>query len=99
VSLGKAGVAVISLAIGFVGGVLGGSILGGGAMAGVGAAAGLETGVCSTVKAAQDLGLLTPEDVDAVLAKAAQNAGAKISPAQASVGSAEACNEFIAKTR
>lgn len=95
--MGKAGSAVIGLVVGLVGGVLGGTVLGGGAMAGVGAATGISTGICSTVRAAQDLDLLTPEQVDAVLAKTVSDAGGKLQEDDALVGSAQACDDFLAK--
>jgi len=98
--LSKAGIAVISLVVGFAGGALGGSILGGGAMAGLGAAAGISTGICTTIRAAQDLDFLTAEQVDAVLAKAAKDAGEGASEeSQMATGSAKACDDFLDKSR
>ena len=53
-----------------VGAVVGGSLIGGTA-AGIGIGTGLSAGICSTVQAAQDEGLLTAEQVDQVLVRAA----------------------------
>jgi hypothetical protein len=47
-----------------------------GAAAGVGVATGLSAGICSTVQAAQEEGLLTAEQVDQVLTRAAADMSA-----------------------
>lgn len=69
--MGKAVILIVGLVIGFLGGtVLGGSLIGG-AATGVGIATGMSAGICSTVQAAQEEGLLTAEQVDQVLTRAA----------------------------
>lgn len=50
--------------------MLGGSLIGG-AATGAGIATGMSAGICSTVQAAQEEGLLTAEQVDQVLTRAA----------------------------
>lgn len=95
--MGKLGIGVASLIIGLLGGAIGGVLLGGGAMMGVGAATGISTGVCSTVQAAQNLQLLSLEQVDQVLNKAAQDLSGKdvLADDERVVGSAEACAKFM----
>ena len=97
--MGKLGIAVISLLIGLVLGAVGGLSLGGGAFAGAGAATGLATGICATVQAAQQVGVMTPDQVDQVLARAASNvSGAKGVPkATGQPSDAKACDDFMAK--
>jgi hypothetical protein len=96
--MGKVGTAVLALVIGLIAGGIGGTTLAGGAMAGAGAATGLTTGICATVQAAQEIGALTPEQVDQVLNRAAQNLAAKAGAGQSGkvVSSAAACREFMA---
>ena len=70
-----------------------GKILIGGAAAGVGIATGASAGICMTVQAAEKEGLLTPDEIDQVLTRAAADAAA-LSGAEAPaevVGSAEDC--------
>ena len=57
--MGKLAVGIISLLAGLIVGAIGALTVGGGAMAGVGIATGLSSGVCMTVEAAENLGLLT----------------------------------------
>ena len=97
--MGKVGIGIASLIIGLLAGALGGALLAGGAAAGAGAATGLSAGICSTVQAAQDLELLTAEQVDQVLNKAAQNLSGKDAlPADEKVvGSADACAQVMEK--
>lgn len=69
-------------------------------MAGLGAATGIATGICSTVRAAQELEFLTPEQVDAVLARAAKDAGGDASEeSQTAMGSAKACDDYLETMR
>ena len=70
-------------------------------MAGAGAAAGLSVGICSTVQAAQEEGLMTAEQVDRVLSRAAQDlSGAgEVPPGHEVVGSAAACEKVLARVR
>lgn len=95
----KWGLATGALVIGLLVGWLGGMLFGGGAMMGAGAASGLSIGVCSTVQAAQQLDLLTPQQVDEVLHQAAHNISGNeaIPDDQKLVGSAQACDALMAK--
>ena len=99
--MSKTLVAVISLVFGLILGGIGGTTLGGGAMAGMGVAAGLSTGICTTTQAAQDLGIMTPEQVDEVLKKASQNVSGTtdLPEGHEIAGSAEKCDEFLVKLR
>ena len=99
------GKTIITLTIGlFIGGV-GGLVFGGGALMGVGAGAGIATGlsagICSTVKAAEELGIMTAGQVDEVLTKAALDATGQASLAhdQKIAGSKTQCDEFMAQLR
>jgi hypothetical protein len=85
---------VVGLIIGAVGGFF---VLGAGTGAGV--AVGLSSGICSTVRAAQDLGLMTAEQVDEVLAQATRNFGGEVPEGQTLVGSAAECDAFLAKLK
>jgi hypothetical protein len=98
-NMGKGAVAIISLIVGLVAGGIGGTLIGGGAMAGAGAAAGISTGICSTMQAAREIGLLSPEQIDQVLNRAAQDLSGKavLAEGEQVVGSAQACAEFMAK--
>ena len=69
--MGKAVIGVIALVVGIVLGTLFGGALIGGSAAGVGLATGLSAGICSTVRATQEDGLLTAEEVDQALNRAA----------------------------
>lgn len=94
--MGRTGTIIATLVIGLLLGAVGGALLTSGAAAGAGAAAGISTGICSTTRAAQELGLLTAEQVDQVLTRAVQD----VSSAQAGsevVGSAEACADFLSQ--
>ena len=68
-----------------------------GAAAGIGIATGLSAGICSTVKAAMDEDLLTAEQVDQVLTRAASNVSGATGDAGEIVGSAAQCDEILAK--
>jgi hypothetical protein len=63
---------IIGLVIGLVAGAGGALLLGGGALTGIGVATGLSAGICSTIEAAQDIGVMTAEQADAVLTAAAE---------------------------
>ncbi|MCT8160021.1 hypothetical protein [Pseudoruegeria sp. SHC-113] len=97
--MGKTGIAIISLVVGLGVGSWGGLNLGGGAMMGVGVATGLSSGICATVQAAQEEGLLTAEQVDLVLNRAAQDISGKAELAEGEqmIGSADQCAEFMRK--
>ncbi len=99
--MGKVLIGVIGLVVGLgAGAIFGGSVIGGTA-AGVGIATGLGTGVCVTMRAAQDEELLTPEQVDQVLNRAAASlAGAAgTEPEGQAYGSAAECDAFLARLR
>lgn len=71
--MGKAMVGLLALVIGLVAGAVGGGSLIGGTAMGIGAGTGLSAGICATVQAAQEEGLMTAEQVDQVLARAAKD--------------------------
>jgi hypothetical protein len=99
--MSKALVGVIALLIGLAIGAFGALTFGGGIMAGAGAAAGLSTGICSTIRAAQEEGFMTAEQVDRVLTRAAQDLSGKteLPAGQEIVGSAAACEKLFARLR
>lgn len=99
--MGRFLIAVIGLVIGIAIGGFGAMTLGAGAMAGLGAGTGLATGICSTVKAAQDEGIMTVAQVDQVLNRAAKNLAAMSGkPVEKEVvGSAAACENVLARLR
>ncbi len=72
-----------------------------GAGAGAGVAVGLTTGICTMAKSAQDMGLMTPEQVDQVLSNALTLFGetADVPEGAEVVGSAAQCEEALAKIR
>lgn len=97
--MGKVLIGISGLIIGFIsGGAFGGAILGGSA-AGMGIATGMSAGICSTVIAAQEEGLLSAEQVDQVLTRAASDLAemsGKAAPG-AVVGSASDCESVMDK--
>ena len=95
--MSKVSVAVVSLLVGSVVGAVVGSALVGGAFMGAGAATGMAAGICTTVQAAQQIGVMTPEQVDRVLAHAAHNlAGSEGVPEPSErMSSARACEQFM----
>ena len=99
--MGKILIGIAGLIVGLgVGTFFGGSILAGSA-AGVGIATGMSAGVCSTVIAAQEEGLLTPEQVDQVLTRAAADIAemsGETAP-EAVVGSASECEGVMERIR
>ncbi len=68
-------------------------------MAGIGITAGLSAGVCSTLKAAQEEGFITAEQVDQVLNRATRDFRemADTEEQEGVVGSAAACDEILEK--
>ncbi|WP_135506434.1 hypothetical protein [Roseovarius aestuariivivens] len=88
---------IIAGLIGLIIGAVGGMSLGGGAMMGAGVATGLSAGICATVQAAQEEGLMTAEQVDQVLTRAAQDLGstAQLDDEAAMVGSADQCQSVM----
>ena len=74
--MGKAVIGIIGLVIGAVLGTLFGGAVMTGTAAGLGVASGLNAGICATVQAAQNEGLLSSEQVDQVLTRAASELAA-----------------------
>lgn len=99
--MGKVLIAILFLIIGLIVGGVGAMTVGGGAMAGIGVATGLSAGICSTVKAGQEEGLLTAEQVDQVLTRASRDlAGmADLPEGEEVVGSAAACDNVMQRLR
>ncbi len=99
--MGKFLIAILFLILGAVVGAVGGLTLGGGAMAGIGVATGLSAGICSTVKAAQEEGLLSSEQVDQVLNRAARDLESisNLPEGEQVVGTATACDGVLQKLR
>ncbi len=95
--MGKVLIAIVFLLIGLVAGGFGAMTIGGGAMAGIGVATGLSAGICSTVKAGQEEGLLTAEQVDQVLNRASRDLTgmAELPEGEEVVGSAAACDRVM----
>jgi hypothetical protein len=92
--MGKALIGLLGLVLGLIGGaVVGGSLLGG-AATGVGIATGLSAGICSTVTAATEEGLLTEEQVAQVLTRAAADLGG-MAEAGELVGSTADCERVM----
>lgn len=84
--------------LGLVAGLVIGAILGGtmiaGTATGIGAATGMSAGICSTVIAATEEGLLTEEEVEQVLTRAAADLGGTVEEGQL-VGSVAQCEEVM----
>ena len=97
--MGKAIIGIVALIVGFVGG----AVLGGGALTGMatgaGVVTGLSAGICATVTAAADEGLLTDEQIGQVLARAATEMGGDV-PADADlISSREQCADVMERLR
>lgn len=97
--MGKAIIGIVALIVGFVGG----AVLGGGALtgmaAGAGIATGLSAGICATVTAAQEEGLLDDAQIAQVLARAATDMGGEL-PADADlISSREQCADVMERLR
>lgn len=92
---------ILGIVIGVVVGAGGAITLGSGAAMGIGVATGLSAGACSILKGAQAESLITAEQADQILnrvnAEMASMQGVE-SP-EAIVGSAAACDDFIAQLR
>lgn len=97
--MGKAVFSIIGLVLGVVLGGFGALTLGGGAMMGMGVATGLSAGICSTVQAAQEEGIMTAEQVDQVLKRAAADLGSstEVPADEQLVDSAAQCEAVLAK--
>lgn len=96
--MGKVVYGLIGLVIGAVVGTMFFGALIGGTAAGIGVATGLSAGICSTVQAAVEEELLTPEQVDQVLNRAASDIAEMSSDVSARseiVGSANDCQEVM----
>lgn len=90
---------LIGALIGLVLGALGAFMTMGaavGAGAGAGVAVGLSAGICTMAKSAQDLGLMSAEQIDAVMANAATMFGAEVPQGTEMVGSAAQCDKVLA---
>jgi hypothetical protein len=94
--MGKVVIFVLGLVLGVIGGALIGGTLIGGAATGLGAATGISAGICSTVRAAEEEGLLTPEQVDQVLTRAAADMS-DMATTDGIVGGAADCEMFMQK--
>ena len=94
-------IGIIALIIGLVAGAVGALTLGGGAMMGMGVATGLSAGICATVQAAREESIMTAEQVDQTLRRAAADLGstAQLSDGQQMVGSASECEVVMEKLR
>lgn len=99
--MGKTAIGLMALLVGAVGGTLIGGSFVGGAMAGAGAGVGLSAGICSTVKAAEELDYLTGEQVDEVLNQAAADLSGhtELSEGETIVGSSAACADVMTELR
>ncbi|WP_170372400.1 hypothetical protein [Ruegeria arenilitoris] len=95
------GKVILGLVIGLILGVVGAMTLGGGAAMGVGVATGLSAGVCTTLKGAQAENLITAEQADQILNRVNSEMASLqgIETTDEIVGSAQACDEFLAKLR
>lgn len=95
------GKAILGLVVGLILGAVGAMTLSGGAAMGVGIATGLSTGVCTTLKGAQLEELITAEQADQILnrvnAEIATLEG--VETPEDMVGTAAACDDFLAKLR
>lgn len=92
--MGRIVFGLLGLVIGAIGGtVFGGALLGGSA-AGVGIATGMTAGICTTVTAATEEGLLTSEEVEQVMARAAADLGSTMDAAPEATTVAQ-CREFM----
>jgi hypothetical protein len=102
--MGKTLLAIICLIGGLViGTFFGGALIGGGAV-GIGVATGLGAGICSTVQAAQNEGIMTAEQVDQVLNRAAADLAAMSGDEthdtpEEIVGSAAECEAILTKLK
>lgn len=93
---------IVGLILGGVGATILGSGVAGGAM-GAGVATGLSAGICSVVEAAEQSGLLTPEEIGEVLTRAADNmrslSGETLSASADAADSVEECRGFMDSLR
>lgn len=94
-------IGIVGLVVGAVLGTMFGGALIGGTAAGVGVATGLSAGICGTVVAAREEGLLTDEEIDQVLSRAAADVAAAsgAEPSGELVGSADDCEAVMQRLR
>jgi hypothetical protein len=92
--MGRVLFGIVGLVVGLICGTLFGGALLGGSAAGVGIATGLTTGLCTTVIAATEEGLLSPEQVELVMARAAANLGGTLDAAPQATTVAQ-CEAFM----
>jgi len=89
---------LFGLVLGFGGALFIGSGVVGGAM-GTGIATGLSAGICSVVEAANQSGLLTPDQIEQILTRAAENmqtiSGEKLPETTGVAGSVGECQAFM----
>lgn len=94
---------ILGLLLGLVLGLAGGAFLLFGGVAGMAAATGLMTGACATVQAAQDEGLLTPDQVTQVFDRARENLrefeDEGDDPDEPALGGADECAALMARLR
>jgi hypothetical protein len=90
-------IGIVALVAGLVVGAVGGASLLGGAMMGAGVAT--SAGMCSTVQVAVGAGVMTAEEVGAVMNRAAQDLGAAVPGDEQIVGTAAQCDEVMAQLR
>ncbi|MFC3613318.1 hypothetical protein ACFORG_06055 [Lutimaribacter marinistellae] len=99
--MGRILIGIAGLVIGLIGGAVFGGALIGGAAAGIGIATGASAGICMTIKAAGEEGLLTPDEIDQILTRAAADAaalGGNEAPREI-VGSADDCAAVLQRIR
>ncbi len=97
--MGKVLFGIIGLVLGLVGGaIFGGSIIGG-TVAGAGIATGLSAGICSTVIAAEEEGLLSDEQIAQVLTRAATDMGGAVPEESTLVGTRADCETVMQRLR
>jgi len=99
--MSKVLIGLAGLIIGAMAGALFGGALIGGAATGVGIATGASAGICMTVQAAEEEGLLTPGEIDMVLSRAAADAAefsGNEAPAQV-VGARDDCASVMERLR
>lgn len=99
--MGKVLIAAIFLLIGIAIGGAGGTLFLGGGMMGVGVATGLTGGVCGAVEAGQQLGYLTAEQADEVIARtwSSVSGAVGVGDAETAPGGAEECGRALDRLR
>ena len=90
---------ILGIVIGLFVGAIGAFTLGSGAAMGLGVATGLSAGACSVLKGAQEENLITAEQADLILNRVNSEMASMqgVEATDEIVGSAAACDEFIAK--